>query len=144
MSTEDSKYRDGEETARGWKAKKYYLSAEAIELLAAHCKGTPLTMSAWIDMTIKRELDSPAERFLREQQPVETMQKLLDEGRRQLADLTNAGRDANETRAKLPPNRTTFVVPAGYEAVRDAEGRATGDVRPIVKQPTKKDFKVDL
>ena len=26
--------------------------------------------------------------------------------------------------------RTTFTVPEGFEAVRDAEGRATGEVRP--------------
>lgn len=43
-------------TAKGWPARKFYLSPEAIELLEGHCKGTPLTMSAYLDMLIKNAL----------------------------------------------------------------------------------------
>lgn len=40
----------------GWPAKKFYLSPEAIELLRQHCEGTPLTMSAYLDLLIKQNL----------------------------------------------------------------------------------------
>lgn len=42
----------------GWPAKKFYLSLEAIELLRQHCEGTPLTMSAYLDLLIKQNLSS--------------------------------------------------------------------------------------
>lgn len=41
---------------KGWPARKLYLSPEAIALMENHCKGTPLTMSAYVDMLIKRDL----------------------------------------------------------------------------------------
>lgn len=41
----------------GWPARKFYLSPEAFDLLKAHCEGTPLTMSAYVDMLIKQALN---------------------------------------------------------------------------------------
>ena len=50
----------GEKIAgRGWPARKFYLSPEAISLVEKHCAGTPLTMSAYIDALIKRDLAPP-------------------------------------------------------------------------------------
>lgn len=31
----------------------------------------------------------------------------------------------------VTPERSTFTIPDGYEAIRDADGRATGEVRPV-------------
>jgi hypothetical protein len=43
--------------------------------------------------------------------------------------------DFNGRAAILPtPERQTFTIPEGYEAVRDAEGRATGEVQPATVQ----------
>lgn len=156
----DSKYRDGEETARGWKAKKYYLSDEAIALLVAHCKGTPYTMSAWIDMTIKRELDNPAERFLREQHPVAEVAKVLGEGAKQLEELTKPAvppMKHTDIRSEQLP-RAAYEKAGGFDGVvaraviveESKTSRPPRDPRePLgafqeVKQPAKKDFKVDL
>lgn len=50
-------------TKRGWLGRKYYLSPEAIELLESHCKGTPLTMSAYLDLLIKQGLAPPSSPF---------------------------------------------------------------------------------
>lgn len=49
----------------GWPAKKFYLSPEAIELLRQHCEGTPLTMSAYLDLLIKQNLGAapPSSKF---------------------------------------------------------------------------------
>lgn len=49
----------------GWPAKKFYLSPEAIELLRQHCEGTPLTMSAYLDLLIKQNLSAepPSSKF---------------------------------------------------------------------------------
>lgn len=44
---------------KGWPARKLYLSPEAIALMENHCKGTPLTMSAYVDMLIKRDAENP-------------------------------------------------------------------------------------
>jgi hypothetical protein len=52
--------------------------------------------------------------------------------------LRSGATEGNEAGAAAPiPNerRNTFTVPDGYEAVRDAEGRATGEVRPVAPKP---------
>jgi len=56
-----------------------------------------------------------------------------------LADGFNAPKLVDEVREAIANNgnsiaeqsRKTFVIPLGYEAVKDAEGRATGEVQPI-------------
>lgn len=40
--------------------------------------------------------------------------------------------------------RHTFTIPEGYEAVHDAEGRATGEVRPVVPEAQQEPEKIDL
>ncbi|SFZ81617.1 hypothetical protein SAMN02983003_0596 [Devosia enhydra] len=37
--------------------------------------------------------------------------------------------------AAASQKRNTFVIPEGHEAVRDSEGRATGETRPITTPP---------
>lgn len=119
---------DGVETARGWKAKKYYLSDEAIALLVAHCKGTPLTMSAYLDGLIKHELDHPA---------VTEARSVIDEGRRQLEELTSEPAvppmTHTDIRAEQIPGKTSPVVPQRRVRIEDQ--------KPV---HSKKDFDIDL
>ncbi len=42
---------------------------------------------------------------------------------------------ASEIQTSTPTPRRTFEVPEGYEAVRDSDGRATGEVRPTTPAP---------
>lgn len=126
-------YEKGTQTARGWKAKKYYLSDEAIALLMEHCSGTPLTMSAYLDGLIKRELDSPAEQFLRAQ-PVAEVTKVLEEGQRQIEELTAP--TATEVVARIAEHESNT-------------GRPPRDPREPLgafqsMKPAKKDFDIDL
>jgi hypothetical protein len=109
-----SSYEEGDTTARGWRGKKYYLSDEAIALLVAHCKGTPLTMSAYLDQLIKAELTP---RGIASLPPAAAeVHEVLAEGKHQLDEL----------RAPiLDPVKTRNLV-----------------LEP--KQPTKKDFDIDL
>lgn len=46
-----------------------------------------------------------------------------------------AGAIRESIQASPPAQRRTFEVPKGYEAVRDDEGRATGEVRPVTPAP---------
>ena len=111
-------------TAKGWPARKFYLSPEAIELLEGHCKGTPLTMSAYLDMLIKNALGSI---------PVTKTQEppAVSAERAKKAALDRGIAEA----------RQTFAVPDGHEVVRNREGRAIGTRQ---NQPAKKDQPFDL
>ena len=41
---------------KGWRAHKYYLSDEAVELLEAHCRELHIPMSSYLDMLLKQNL----------------------------------------------------------------------------------------
>jgi len=118
--------------AKGWPGRKFYLSNEAFALLKAHCEGTPLTMSAYLDGLIKAQLDSPAERFLRTQDgtllpiaPAETV-----------ADTSKDGNEAARIAKRIAEIESTGRPP------RDPR-EPLGDFQKV-KQPAKKDFKIDL
>jgi len=116
---------DAETTSRGWKRKKYYLSDEAVALLVAHCKGTPLTMSAYLDGLIKDQLA-----------PHEEVRKVIDEGQRQFADLTSV----------MTPAELQLREEEKRELLGPAIDPAKVNPRIVIepKQPTKKDFDIDL
>ena len=94
---------------KGWPARKLYLSPEAIAMMENHCKGTPLTMSAYVDMLIKRDL-LPKQR--------------VEPGEFEVALPKRPGGPV-DNRPVVPP-----VVHA--------------DIRTEKKQPTKKDFEIDV
>jgi hypothetical protein len=111
---------------------KYYLSDEAIRLLVAHCAGTPMTMSAYLDQLIKTDLSSPQTAELRPipMDPVTAeLKKLLDEGRRQIAELTTP----------VVPPMTHTDIRAGTDVPRHRE--RIEDQKPV---PNKKDFDLDI
>lgn len=146
----DSTYQKGEETARGWRAKKYYLSEEAIQLLAAHCKGTPVTMSAWLDAVIKQHLSPRTiEKLPVENTGLDEMRKLIDEGRRQIAELTGLDRnyalEARQNRRDIEPEPPAASDARARRAALDrgiAEAATALKDRDLSKP--RKDFKVDL
>lgn len=136
-----SLYREGDETAKGWKGRKYYLSDEAIALLMEHCRGTPLTMSAFIDDMVKRELGL-----------------VIEEGRRQIAELTSE-------QATVPPMTHTDIREHIVAPVLDPDksrnlvikpkrrpgrsklvyNKATKTIDTVTtEQPAKKDFDLDI
>lgn len=127
-----NEFNDGVETARGWHARKYYLSDEAIALLVEHCKGTPLTMSAYLDQLIKQELGEPRVGWTPEEVQAHEAEfrRVLDEGQRQIAELTAA---YDKPRTITTQDGTTLPVPP----MKHTDTRSE-------KQPTKKDFKVDI
>lgn len=57
-----------------------------------------------------------------------TSKHLLD----QLAEGSQTQEETVQDTLSLRPKRQTFTVPEGYEAIRDAEGRATGEVQPVL------------
>ena len=121
-------WKEGDQTAKGWVGRKFYLSREAVALLADHCKGTPLTMSAYIDGLIKRELDSPAERFLRGANQRETF-------------TTQDGTvlpTATESTERHKEQRAAYEKAGGFDGVVK-RSTTTPD-----KQPAKKEFDLDV
>jgi len=95
---------------KGWPARKLYLSPEAIALMEAHCKGTPLTMSAYVDMLIKRDAAIP----------------------------TRPGGPSSQPKADV----RSFVLPTP-DAGSDAPSNPLNPDN-VRKQPTKKDFDLDV
>lgn len=109
---------------KGWPARKFYLSAEAIALMENHCKGTPLSMSAYLDMLIKRDL-APFRR--------------VEPGEFEQRDLFTT--------------QDGTVLPAVAKRIAEVESKTDRPPRdprePLgqfqkVKQPTKKDFDLDV
>src|SRR5689334_10575727 len=102
---------------KGWPARKLYLSPEAIALMENHCKGTPLTMSAYVDMLIKRDA---------------TPLKRVEPGEFEVPKRPGGP----------PPAETPAV--ADERAKQAALQRGIGEAKAaLTKQPTKKDFDID-
>lgn len=103
---------------KGWPARKLYLSPEAIALMENHCKGTPLTMSAYVDMLIKSDLQQKQ----REPEP-----------------------PAGYAHVIGPTSRNEPPAVAEERAKQAALQRGIGEAKAaLLKQPTKKDFNLDV
>jgi len=122
--------------AKGWPGRKFYLSNEAFALLKAHCEGTPLTMSAYLDGLIKAQLDSAAERFLREQPSA----KVTHSGSEEAREMAETIADALSKITGVDPIKAVEVPTTATGRLT----RLTPEPQEIKKQPAKKDFKIDL
>lgn len=110
---------------KGWPARKLYLSPEAIALMENHCKGTPLTMSAYVDMLIKRDLTE------NQYPPPHTLPEIA--------------RRVAENEALGATDRGEPPAVAEERAKQAALQRGIGEAKAaLLKQPTKKDFDIDV
>lgn len=108
---------------KGWPARKLYLSPEAIALMENHCKGTPLTMSAYVDMLIKRDLEQPSP-YVPGALAATVKPEIFD---------------AYKGTPLEPPAITE------ERAKQAALQRGIGEAKAaLLKQPTKKDFDLDV